>query len=111
MMALVIFDSKALMILVIWLQSVISLFSRISFMVASSLMQVLACYSSFIVFRVASSHFAILNHQKFKIDSLQMKVMAKESEPLVILLIGNAWFQVYRLLQMSTDSFHLVQLY
>jgi|TARA_B110001450_G_C17374835_1_gene381203 hypothetical protein len=53
----------------------------------------------------------ILNHQMFKIDSLQMKVMAKEFMPLVILLIRNAWFQVYQLRQMSTDSFHPVQLY
>jgi len=106
------------MILVIWLQSVISLFSlmikasqQMSLLVASALILVLACYSSYIVFRVASSHFVILNHQKFKIDSLQMKVMAKESKPLVILLIRNAWFQVYQLRQMSTDSFHRAQMY
>lgn len=87
------------------------LFSRVALLVASSLTQILACYSSLPVFRVTSSHFVILNRQKFNTDSLRMKVMAKESMLLVTPRIRNAWFQVYQLPQMSTDSFRRAQLY
>lgn len=97
--------------LVIWLQLVIFLFSLSILLAASLLTQALAYYSSSIVFRVASSQFMILNHQKFKTDFPQMKVMAKVSKPLVVLRTRNAWSQVYQLHQMSIDSFHQVQLY